>query len=1044
MGRGPSKKRAKWDEDEDEEEEALLFAIGAEVEVGSTDDPGFAGSFYEGTVEAHLSGGYVVAYSTLESDDDADGGSGGGRPLREEVRAAEVRPRPTGLDPPAEGFAMHEMVEAFHNEGWWSGVVTALPLPLDVGPARQRRRVYTVAFPTSREVMEFDEAALRPLQVFRRRRWIPAAHLQDDGSSAFQEGSLVEVSRSPESFGESWNPATVLKVIGSTNFLVQYRHVGGDGELVTEIVDYQYIRPARAVFCMDSKYRFSVSSHVEVFYKGSWWPAIVLEASNGEFGKIYTVKLKNCRTGMDDVEFVDKLTVENTVLRPQCDWDGRKWMRCVTKAKKPVNKRPPLTSRKKPITADSALSNDSDEIRDKTISYFDKMLKTADVVPRPINPLMSVCDGCDKIKDLSSYPKGTMKQQNAVLALASQTSLPLQSSITGSGRLKYDSLLTLDNHTELSSQMDIMPSVPQSGDFQASLFGMFGQLRPIPQGPLSGMQSPRPNVCRFEGSKKASTDQEKQSIDEGCSLISSARNSFNFGSFAGIDMSRKRKECVSFQAPKELGMDPKTTKKSRVDKRTEGTHNIAAVSDECPQERCIADIFNLSGIDDLCPEENQILPATSASDNYGDVNLLSADSSTEKENKTNKSDECEISLEEDSGEEFCRRFLVMPDDTKVDEFPSAKIGEANRHDDLVCMENFGAIVECVTNCTIPTENFPVLCPAMFDDVVLNQSSVNVNCQNKKNDGLYKVGHEANVLGLASTNESGQSMDDSTITRLSSFDTSQYIDAEHDNSLIISNNVQDTPISKHGTRIPDSCHPLIQKFLQVHENIMADQPSESLATTVELPFVKTSPLWSQIESMEIFSNVLQRPNFRQLQQHLPELREGMALGLMLSFTNLAESIKKLNVDDDNAVFEDKMKCISLLEADGFDVRHLRSRMETLLGLRNSWSEIQDMINHSEKKVAQEQIDNQQRCTEINMLSMVVHQLELHAHLFRCIKQRAISQQMSHAVENSRLKVEASELKQSSMSTEQQFSSVVAAPCLHHRWARQQLDKHERPV
>jgi hypothetical protein len=207
--------------------------------------------------------------------------------------------------------------------------------------------------------------------------------------------------------------------------------------------------------------------------------------------------------------------------------------------------------------------------------------------------------------------------------------------------------------------------------------------------------------------------------------------------------------------------------------------------------------------------------------------------------------------------------------------------------------------------------------------------------------------------------------------------------------------------------------------------MVDQPSESLAI-IELPFVKTSPMWAQIEAMEVFSKVPQRPNFHQLQQHPPEFREGIALGLMYSFTNLAESINMLNVHDDNAVFEHKMRCISVLEADGFDVRHLRSRLETLLSLKNSWSKIQDMMKRSEKKIAQEEIDDQQRCAEISVLSMVVRQLEQHAHLFRCIKNRAISQQMSHAMENSRLKVEASQLKQSSMSTEQRFSSVVAAP------------------
>uniref|UniRef100_A0A0E0MEV5 Agenet domain-containing protein n=1 Tax=Oryza punctata TaxID=4537 RepID=A0A0E0MEV5_ORYPU len=1118
MGRAPSKKlarrprtAARMDEEEGDgkQEEALLFPVGAEVEVGS-DDPGFVGSFYEGTVEAHLPGGdgYVVAYSTLEE---------GGAALREEVRARDVRPQPPPLPvagaPGAEGFAMHDMVEAFHNEGWWSGVVTGLPLPLDVVPVDPRRRVYTVAFPTSREVMEFEEAALRPHRVFRHGSWVPAADV-DNGGSAFREGSLVEVSRSAESFGQSWNPATILKVIGSTNFLVQYRHVGDDGELVTEIVDTEYIRPARSIIRMDSKYRFSPSSHVEVFHEGSWWPGIILDISSSVFGKMYVVKLRSYTTGMDNVDGVDKLTVENTKLRPRFEWDGRKWMRCMTKkkdtkAKKLVIRGSQLTSRKKPIPADLASCNDSDEIRDKSSS--DKMMKTADVVPRP---------------------KETMKQQNAVLALASQRTLPLQSSMTGSGHLKYDSSLILGSPIELSSSlMDVMPSVPQTAGLQASLFGVFGQLRSIPQDPLLVMQSPHPDLSRNERSK-ASTDQEKQSTDEDCCLISSAANSFNFGSFSGIYVSRKRKECVSFQAPEELGVNPETsssfhiqeTKKNRVDETIEGTQNIAEISEEQtkliirdehdelptniiagsaipsekntvsridptplednkgPRESSIVDKISPSGTDDIRQDENLILPATSTLDISGDVNLLSSDPSPENQKKISKSEGCEISMDEDSGEEFCRSILVMPDDARMDQFTSAKSVEATRHDDLVCKENLGAIVECVMN--TPTENLSFCSPAMFDDGVPNQSSVSENCQDNKQDGMDEVDHGANVVELASiipetqhasvggplsttslaalegeivlshsktwesafyeqsgvsqqhhssamvespecVAESSQSIDDSTITQLCSFDTSQCIDAELGNSLIISNNIQDTPISKYVARTQNSSCPLMQKFLHVHENIMVDQPSESLAI-VELPFVKTSPMWAQIEAMEVFSKVPQRPNFHQLQQHPPEFREGMALGLMYSFTNLAESINMLNVHDDNAVFEHKMKCISVLEADGFDVRHLRSRLETLVSLKNNWSKMQDMMKRSKKKIAQEEIDDQQRRAEISVLSMVVRQLEQHAHLFRCIKNCAISQQMSHAVEKSRLQVEASQLKQSSLSAEQHFSSVVTAP------------------
>uniref|UniRef100_A0A0A9DX74 Agenet domain-containing protein n=1 Tax=Arundo donax TaxID=35708 RepID=A0A0A9DX74_ARUDO len=66
----------------------------------------------------------------------------GGLPLREHAAAEDVRPQPPA--PPRRGFALHEMVEAFHNEGWWAGVVCGVPteevaLPAGDGEHRPRR-----------------------------------------------------------------------------------------------------------------------------------------------------------------------------------------------------------------------------------------------------------------------------------------------------------------------------------------------------------------------------------------------------------------------------------------------------------------------------------------------------------------------------------------------------------------------------------------------------------------------------------------------------------------------------------------------------------------------------------------------------------------------------------------------------------------------------------------------------------------------------------------------------------------------------------------
>ena len=148
--------------------------------------------------------------------------------------------------------------------------------------------------------------------------------MQGDGHPLFREGTQVEVSRSAKSFGECWRPASVLKVIGATNFLVKYTHIGNHRELATEILDSQYIRPAHSF----RKYKFSPSSRVEVMHEGSWWPGVIMEDSDSGIDK-YVVKLKSYETDMDDVECLDVLTVENTQLRPQFRWDGKTWLRCL-------------------------------------------------------------------------------------------------------------------------------------------------------------------------------------------------------------------------------------------------------------------------------------------------------------------------------------------------------------------------------------------------------------------------------------------------------------------------------------------------------------------------------------------------------------------------------------------------------------------------------------------------------------------------------------------------------------------------------------------
>ncbi|KAL7129413.1 hypothetical protein ABFS83_13G064500 [Erythranthe nasuta] len=94
------------------------FRCGDIVEIASTEE-GFVGSYYEAMVLApqlRSNRGYIVQYRTLIADDLS------GLPLKEVAPVAEIRPRPPKIA--AAEFRLHDVVDAFDNDGWWVGRIT--------------------------------------------------------------------------------------------------------------------------------------------------------------------------------------------------------------------------------------------------------------------------------------------------------------------------------------------------------------------------------------------------------------------------------------------------------------------------------------------------------------------------------------------------------------------------------------------------------------------------------------------------------------------------------------------------------------------------------------------------------------------------------------------------------------------------------------------------------------------------------------------------------------------------------------------------------
>lgn len=85
------------------------------MEIISNED-GFQGSFYEAIVISKVSDNdYIVQYNTLMKEDFSG-------PLRAFISGDDIRPVPEETTP-ENGFQIKQIVDVYHNEGWWTGEI---------------------------------------------------------------------------------------------------------------------------------------------------------------------------------------------------------------------------------------------------------------------------------------------------------------------------------------------------------------------------------------------------------------------------------------------------------------------------------------------------------------------------------------------------------------------------------------------------------------------------------------------------------------------------------------------------------------------------------------------------------------------------------------------------------------------------------------------------------------------------------------------------------------------------------------------------------
>ncbi|XWS36070.1 hypothetical protein CRYUN_Cryun20dG0052500 [Craigia yunnanensis] len=156
-----------------------------------------------------------------------------------------------------------------------------------------------------------------------------------------------------------------------------------------------------------------------------------------------------------------------------------------------------------------------------------------------------------------------------------------------------------------------------------------------------------------------------------------------------------------------------------------------------------------------------------------------------------------------------------------------------------------------------------------------------------------------------------------------------------------------------------------------EKGLVDVPVESFAIDARgrsplleddrsLPFVKKSPVWRTIESMDVFQIVPQKPHFQPLAENREEFREGSAIGIMVTFANLFEKISTLLFDDPRNSFDSILEGLNDLEKHGFDVTLLRHRLNELLSIK----ERQGQQLEDRKNVEREIIEKTKEITKFD--------------------------------------------------------------------------------
>ncbi|KAJ4958179.1 hypothetical protein NE237_025290 [Protea cynaroides] len=194
-----------------------------------------------------------------------------------------------------------------------------------------------------------------------------------------------------------------------------------------------------------------------------------------------------------------------------------------------------------------------------------------------------------------------------------------------------------------------------------------------------------------------------------------------------------------------------------------------------------------------------------------------------------------------------------------------------------------------------------------------------------------------------------------------------------------------------------------------------------------PFFSSWLLWEKVKSMEAFQLLPQRPHFITLDQYNEELREGLAIGYMVAFTNLVEKTCKSQPDDPRSMLEDKLKALEELETLGFEANPVRSRLQELLNIKDRQMKLKEHYSMVEGQIMEKKHMSSIIDAEVDETDKKMKELQQSLIMLNKKRASVVAQKEINCSYTDTMEREVDLLKKKILKGKFDFDNVLATPC-----------------